>query len=87
VWRDAHGVTCRRWNWRQSPRTRLGPDTTDMSFVSERLELMPLEALHAAEELVCAVHALAPKARTEATTIAAAARRPPEREEQHLTKG
>ena len=23
VWRDEAGVTCRRWNWRQGPRTRL----------------------------------------------------------------
>ncbi len=23
VWRDDEGVTCRRWNWRQEPRTRL----------------------------------------------------------------
>jgi DNA/RNA-binding domain of Phe-tRNA-synthetase-like protein len=23
VWRDDEGVTCRRWNWRQTPRTRI----------------------------------------------------------------
>src|SRR5215471_16745177 len=45
VWRDDVGVTCRRWNWRQSIRTRLEVDTTDMWFVLERLEPMPLASL------------------------------------------
>lgn len=48
VWRDARGVTCRRWNWRQGVRTRIGADTTSMWFVLERLAPMPLEALERA---------------------------------------
>lgn len=48
VWRDARGVTCRRWNWRQGARTRIGLETTAMWFVLERLDPMPLDALHQA---------------------------------------
>jgi DNA/RNA-binding domain of Phe-tRNA-synthetase-like protein len=28
AWCDDDGVTCRRWNWRQTRRTRLWDDTT-----------------------------------------------------------
>jgi DNA/RNA-binding domain of Phe-tRNA-synthetase-like protein len=52
VWRDDVGVTCRRWNWRQTPRTRLDVATTDMWFVLERLDPMPVEALNAAGDLL-----------------------------------
>ena len=45
VWRDKHGVTCRRWNWRQGPRTRIEVGTRNMWFVLERLAPMPLDAL------------------------------------------
>lgn len=45
IWRAGAGVTYRRWNWRQGPRTRLTTDTTDMWFVLERLTPMPAEAL------------------------------------------
>lgn len=30
IWRDEKSVTCRRWNWRQTPRTRLEVTTTEM---------------------------------------------------------
>jgi DNA/RNA-binding domain of Phe-tRNA-synthetase-like protein len=63
IWRDDAGVTCRRWNWRQSPRTQLTVATTDMWFVLERLEPMPLSALHdAGEALVRTLRHLAPDA-------------------------
>lgn len=63
VWRDDLGVTCRRWNWRQSTRTRLDVDTSDMWFVLERLDPMPLDALaEAGEKLVQALRSLAPAA-------------------------
>lgn len=66
VWRDAEGVTCRRWNWRQSPRTRLEPHSTAMWFVLERLDPMPLPALEeAGAALVAAVRDLAPAAAIE----------------------
>jgi DNA/RNA-binding domain of Phe-tRNA-synthetase-like protein len=63
VWRDDLGVTCRRWNWRQSARTRLEIDTADMWFVLERLDPMPIAALEeAGEKLVQALRGLAPDA-------------------------
>jgi DNA/RNA-binding domain of Phe-tRNA-synthetase-like protein len=48
VWRDADGVTCRRWNWRQGRRTALADETTRALFVFDRLEPMALEQLDAA---------------------------------------
>jgi DNA/RNA-binding domain of Phe-tRNA-synthetase-like protein len=61
VWRDARGVTCRRWNWRQGVRTRIGADTTSMWFVLERLAPMPIEALEqAGAELVEGLKRLGP---------------------------
>lgn len=30
---DGRGVTCRRWNRRQGPRTRIDDDTTDALFL------------------------------------------------------
>ncbi len=71
VWRDDAGVTCRRWNWRQSPRTRLDVHTTEMWFVLERLEPMPLGALdEAGDALIAGVLELAPAATVTKTTIA-----------------
>ncbi|MET7952202.1 phenylalanine--tRNA ligase beta subunit-related protein [Micromonospora sp. NPDC005324] len=37
VWRDDIGATCRRWNWRQCTRTRLGPTTHRAVFILEWL--------------------------------------------------
>jgi DNA/RNA-binding domain of Phe-tRNA-synthetase-like protein len=52
IWRDARGVTCRRWNWRQGTRTRITDTSTSLWFVLERLEPMPVDALlSAAKEL------------------------------------
>ncbi|MFE5755501.1 B3/4 domain-containing protein [Streptomyces massasporeus] len=52
VWCDDAGVTCRRWNWRQGPRTRLTEETTSGVFLLESLEPMPVaEVAAAAEEL------------------------------------
>ena len=45
IWRDDQGVTCRRWNWRQGPRTQITEASQDMWFVLERLSPMPVEAL------------------------------------------
>jgi DNA/RNA-binding domain of Phe-tRNA-synthetase-like protein len=51
VWRDDEGITCRRWNWRQEPRTQLTEDTTNAFFVFDQLP--PQQALDAAvEELI-----------------------------------
>ncbi|MFF4256905.1 B3/4 domain-containing protein [Streptomyces sp. NPDC001663] len=48
VWRDDAGVTCRRWNWRQGPRTRLTEDTTSGIFLLESLAPMPVAEVEAA---------------------------------------
>lgn len=45
AWADDAGITCRRWNWRQGTRTQLTEATTEMWFVLERLEPMPIAAL------------------------------------------
>lgn len=63
VWADAAGVTCRRWNWRQGTRTQLTEATTDMWFVLERLEPMPLDALmEAGRSMVDALVQMSPDA-------------------------
>ncbi|MEZ5923681.1 MAG: phenylalanine--tRNA ligase beta subunit-related protein [Hyphomicrobiaceae bacterium] len=63
VWRDDKGVTCRRWNWRQGPRTRMTDATRDMWFVLERLEPMPIGALQdAGDALIASIRQLAPDA-------------------------
>lgn len=54
VWKDAAGVTCRRWNWRQCRRTRLVPETLNAYFVLDRLAPCSLEALDAATNELCA---------------------------------
>jgi DNA/RNA-binding domain of Phe-tRNA-synthetase-like protein len=52
VWRDDHGVTCRRWNWRQGRRTQLTDDSTRAFFVFDRLDGLTIDELHrAADEL------------------------------------
>lgn len=61
VWRDDQGVTCRRWNWRQGTRTRITADTTEMWFVIERLEPMPIEVLReTGEALALGLRRLSP---------------------------
>lgn len=70
VWRDDAGVTCRRWNWRQGPRTRLTETSRDMWFVFERLDPMPKDALaEAAETLVAYLRRLAPDLRADITML------------------
>ncbi|CAG8207481.1 unnamed protein product [Penicillium salamii] len=52
IWCDNTGVTCRRWNWRQGPRTALSDDTTRVLFILDALEPLSDDALlGAAEEL------------------------------------
>lgn len=38
VWSDDVGVTCRRWNWRQSNRTAITDQTTDTGFIIDSLD-------------------------------------------------
>lgn len=48
VWCDDAGVTCRRWNWRQGPRTRLTERTTSGIFLLESMAPMPVAEVEAA---------------------------------------
>lgn len=62
IWRDDLGVTCRRWNWRQGPRTQITEASQDMWFVLERLDPMPVEALlDAGRMLVDGLRRIAPE--------------------------
>jgi DNA/RNA-binding domain of Phe-tRNA-synthetase-like protein len=61
VWRDDVGVTCRRWNWRQEPRTRLTEATTRAFFVVDALAPQTPEA--AVDELIAHLRARSPDAR------------------------
>ncbi|NEC88872.1 B3/4 domain-containing protein [Streptomyces sp. SID12501] len=48
VWCDDAGVTCRRWNWRQGPRTRLTEESTSAIFLLECLSPMTAAEAEAA---------------------------------------
>ncbi|WP_458247981.1 B3/B4 domain-containing protein [Streptomyces sp. MAI_2237] len=48
VWCDDAGVTCRRWNWRQGPRTRLTEETVSGVFLLEGMSPLPVAELEAA---------------------------------------
>ncbi|MFF9090162.1 B3/4 domain-containing protein [Streptomyces sp. NPDC014991] len=66
VWRDDAGVTCRRWNWRQGPRTRLTERTVSAVFLLETLAPVPVpEAEAAAAELAELLARFSPGARLE----------------------
>lgn len=52
IWRDDLGVTCRRWNWRQGPRTQITEASRDMWFVLERLDPMPVAEVLAAGRML-----------------------------------
>jgi DNA/RNA-binding domain of Phe-tRNA-synthetase-like protein len=64
VWADAAGVTCRRWNWRQGHRTRLGESTTRAYFLFDALPPLADDELGAAmEELAALLAEVSPGAR------------------------
>ncbi|MEU6306349.1 B3/B4 domain-containing protein [Streptomyces chartreusis] len=66
VWRDEAGVTCRRWNWRQGPRTRLTEETVSGIFLLESLAPMPVADVEtAAEELADLLQKFSPGAEIE----------------------
>lgn len=72
IWRDDHGVTCRRWNWRQGVRTRIEEHTTEMWFVLEALDPMPFDALRrAADELLQGLQSISSAASLEAMLLTA----------------
>ena len=75
VWRDDRGVTCRRWNWRQGIRTRLGADARRMWFILESLGPMPIDALHdAGAALGDELRAMMPKAQIQTSLLTAGGR-------------
>ncbi|MBO1330222.1 B3/4 domain-containing protein [Streptomyces sp. VRA16 Mangrove soil] len=62
VWCDDEGVTCRRWNWRQGPRTCLDDTSTNALFLLEGMgEHAGLEA--AGAELAELLQKFSPGAR------------------------
>ncbi|MGW0736452.1 B3/B4 domain-containing protein [Streptomyces sp. NPDC002851] len=64
VWCDDEGVTCRRWNWRQGPRTRLTEATTSGIFLLESFAPMTVAELEqAGAELVELLEKFSPGAR------------------------
>ncbi|MFJ7071508.1 B3/4 domain-containing protein [Streptomyces sp. NPDC098781] len=66
VWRDGAGVTCRRWNWRQGPRTRLTEETVSGIFLLESMAPMPVADVEsAATELAGLLEKFSPGARIE----------------------
>jgi DNA/RNA-binding domain of Phe-tRNA-synthetase-like protein len=38
IWVDDTGITCRRWNWRQTSRTAIGTDTRRVGFIIDSLD-------------------------------------------------
>jgi DNA/RNA-binding domain of Phe-tRNA-synthetase-like protein len=72
VWCDQAGVTCRRWNWRQTRRTQLRNDTTTALFILDALDPLTDEALHgAADDLVTHLSRLGPDVQVASRLIAA----------------
>lgn len=70
VWADAVGVTCRRWNWRQGVRTRLGPQTTRAYFLFDALAAFSDADLTAAmDDLVAQLRAGWPRAEISSTVV------------------
>ncbi|KAB8067426.1 Phenylalanyl-tRNA synthetase [Aspergillus leporis] len=61
IWCDNTGITCRRWNWRQGPRTALTDNTTHVLFILDALEPLSDDALvRAADELASTLKCLSP---------------------------
>lgn len=64
IWCDNTGITCRRWNWRQGPRTALREETTRVLFILDALEPLSNDSLtRAADELASALKCLSPEVR------------------------
>jgi DNA/RNA-binding domain of Phe-tRNA-synthetase-like protein len=51
VWTDGIGVTCRRWNWRQTARTAITPNTRRVGFIIDSLAPPHHDARRAADQL------------------------------------
>ncbi|TMV78470.1 cytoplasmic protein, partial [Thioclava sp. BHET1] len=74
VWCDDRGVTCRRWNWRQGPRTMVTDSSRNIWLLLEALGPMSRESLEAAgAHLSQVIRALCPDAEIDTTYFAPAA--------------
>lgn len=72
VWVDGEGVTCRRWNWRQGPRTALSDQTSNVLFIVDALEPMSDEGLEkVTDELILEMKRLGPDVQIAKRKIAA----------------
>lgn len=70
VWRDDAGVTCRRWNWRQTERTRITKDTENAVFILDALGALGIDGVNtAADALQAALELLSPGARFARRTL------------------
>lgn len=73
IWRDDAGVTCRRWNWRQGPRTALTEDTRTALFILDALApVTDNDLVSAADELVQALQQLGPEVRATSRLVRSA---------------
>ena len=74
IWCDDTGITCRRWNWRQGPRTALTDESKRVLFILDALEPLSDTALvQAADELASALQCLSPEVKTTYRIIARSA--------------
>ncbi|PYH86324.1 B3/B4 tRNA-binding domain-containing protein [Aspergillus uvarum CBS 121591] len=73
IWCDSTGITCRRWNWRQGPRTALTDETTRVLFIIDALgEVVSDAALQrAADELAETLKGLSPEVQVACRVISA----------------
>jgi DNA/RNA-binding domain of Phe-tRNA-synthetase-like protein len=55
VWCDDAGVTCRRWNWRQGPRTQLTDQSTSALFIFDLLDPITNEQIKGFETEFCEI--------------------------------
>lgn len=61
IWLDSLGVTCRRWNWRQSSRTQISNNTRNAYFVLDCLPIYQKDDLEKAKkELINLLYKLSP---------------------------
>ncbi|TDD35590.1 B3/B4 domain-containing protein [Saccharopolyspora elongata] len=72
VWKDDVGVTCRRWNWRQSTRTHIGDRTVRALFILDGLLDVTSESdlIAAGEELQAALAGFSPEAQFSSRLLA-----------------
>jgi Uncharacterized conserved protein len=55
VWVDDTGITCRRWNWRQTTRTAIDADTRRVGFIIDSLDAPDHPGAQAAADQLAAL--------------------------------